>query len=96
MTSVMQKTLLAALGAVDLSRDKIRQTVDYLVEKGKLSKQEAPKIIEDLLERGEREGEQLKKLFEELPWIATRKDTEALAKRLEAIEARLSALEGRQ
>ena len=95
MTSVMQKTLLAALGAVDLSRDKIRQTVDYLVEKGKLSKQEAPKIIEDLLERGEREGEHLKKLFEELPWIATRKDTEALATRLEAIEARLSALEGR-
>ena len=91
MADVIEKSLLAALGAFEISRSKVKEMVDYLVDKGKVSRSEAPKFVDELLKRCEQESGELKKCVESIPWIATRKDVDAILKRLEAIEERLSS-----
>jgi polyhydroxyalkanoate synthesis regulator phasin len=91
MPDVIEKSLLAALGAFEVSRSKVKEMVDFLVEKGKLSRGEAPKFVDEFLKRCEKESEGIKKCVEGIPWIATRKDLDEILKRLDAIEARLSS-----
>ena len=94
MSDILRKTLLAALGAADLSKEKIKQTVDYLVEKGKLSKQEAPKIVEDLVTRGEKESNEIKDFVNRF-LSGSKSEMSEILKRLDAIEKRLSEIEAK-
>ncbi|HEX9933746.1 MAG TPA: phasin family protein [bacterium] len=53
MTDFLEKTMLAGLGALQLTKEQIEKWIDELVEKGKLTKEEAPKMIKDLLAKAE-------------------------------------------
>jgi len=94
MTDIVRKTLLAALGAADLSKEKIKQTVDYVVEKGKVSRQEAPKIVEDLVARGEKESNEIKDFLSRF-LSGSKSDMSEIIKRLDAIEKRLSEIDSK-
>ncbi|MHC1725778.1 MAG: phasin family protein [Syntrophobacteraceae bacterium] len=100
MLELLKKSVLAGLGAVVLTRDKIRETTRMLVEEGKISSDEAEKLAEDLVKGGERQWEDFnskfqssfKKMSDNLE-VVRRKDFEDLKARLELLEQRLSLLE---
>ena len=101
MAKLIEKSLLMGLGMLTLTRDKVRQFVDKLVEEGDIKPEEAPDIINKLVERGETEREELRKLVrQELDKAragvspATRKDIEALDQKIGELAAQVKELAG--
>lgn len=100
MLELLKRGMFAGIGAVVLTRDKIRETTRMLVEEGKLSTDEAEKLTEDLVKSGEREWEEInsklqssfKKISENLE-VVRRKEFADLKARVELLEQRLSQLE---
>jgi len=92
MMDFFEKAYLAGLGALTVTKDKAKEIVDELVEKGKITAEEAPKFLKDVIakaEEGKKEIEQriqkgtedaLNKLN-----VASKKDIEALEKKLDLI-----------
>ena len=92
MMDFFEKAYLAGLGALTVTREKAKEIVDELVEKGKITAEEAPKILKDVAARAE-EG---KKAIEERIGkgventvarlnLATRKDVQEIEKKLDQV-----------
>ena len=96
---LIKKSMLLGLGVLTLTRDKIVQTVNSLVEEGDVTEEEAPNIIDKLVARGEEEREALRKMvrdeFEKrrahAP-IASHKDIEELSQKIDDLAASISEL----
>ncbi|MEX0325527.1 MAG: phasin family protein [Puniceicoccaceae bacterium] len=93
MIEALKRTLYAGIGATVVSAEKIESALQELVEKGKLSADEArdtaKKISEDSKKEFEEAQSSLKSLFEELlekSPVAWKKDLDSIEKRLEALE----------
>jgi polyhydroxyalkanoate synthesis regulator phasin len=80
MVGLIEKSLLAGLGALTLTRDKVKQFVDKLVEEGEVKPEEAPGVVDRLVSRGEAEREELRKLvrdeLDKTRFVASRKDVQ--------------------
>lgn len=93
MLETMKKGLLASIGAAVLTRDRIRQTLEKLVQEGTLSSEEAERMADRMVEEGEKE---LKSLQEKMLSavhrglrnldLVPRKEFEDLKKRVEVLE----------
>jgi polyhydroxyalkanoate synthesis regulator phasin len=100
MLELLRKGLMAGIGAVVLTTEKIQETVRKLVEEGKISTEEGEKLAEDLVRSGERQWEEIttkmadttKKWSENIESVK-RKEVEDLKERLEKVEQRLAELE---
>ena len=86
---MLKDILYIGLGSALLAKEKVEEELNKLVEKGKLSKDDAKKLIDDAKKRGEEEGEkakeELKKALREVLKdldIATKKDIEDLKESL--------------
>ena len=55
MLETIKKGLLASIGAVVLTRERIRQLLDKLVQEGKLSSEEAERLADRMAQEGEKE-----------------------------------------
>ena len=102
-TRLIEKSMLLGLGVLTLTRDKIVQAVNSLVEEGEVKAEEAPTIIDKLVARGEEEREELRKLMrDELDKLrisapmASRKDIEALSQKMDDLAARIDELAGKK
>ncbi len=103
MTGLIERSLLAGLGVMMLTRDKVSQFVDKLVEEGELRPEEAPRIIDKLVERGEAEREELRKLVRQeldkaranVP-VISRKDIEELNQKIDELTAKVEELAGKK
>jgi polyhydroxyalkanoate synthesis regulator phasin len=100
-TRLIEKSILLGLGVLTLTRDKIAQAVNSLVEEGEVKAEEAPSIIDKLVARGEEEREELRRLMrDELDKLrisapmASRKDIEALSQKIDDLAARIDELAG--
>ena len=101
MFEELRKGLLSSLGAVFLTKEKIEELCRRLVEEAKMSKEDAQKLKDELLSSGESHwvqmeksvSEGLRKALKNLD-VAKSADIQNLEKRIEALEARMSALEG--
>jgi polyhydroxyalkanoate synthesis regulator phasin len=89
MIDLIKKTFYTGLGAVALTKEKIEELANELVEKGKLSESEVKKFVDDLFEKSESAKEQLKKHVEKITEdtlkkmkLITKDDLDALEKRL--------------
>lgn len=89
MIDLIKKTFYTGLGAVALTKEKIEELADELVEKGKLSEGDVKKFVDDLFEKSESAKEQIKKHVEKITEdtlkkmkLATKDDLDALEKRL--------------
>lgn len=87
----LKKTLFAGVGATVMSADAVKSALTDLVNKGKLSADDAKAAFDKAATRGE---EDIKAIYEK----ATARGKEALenltcAKRLELLEQRVAALE---
>jgi len=100
MLGLLKKGMLAGIGAVVLTRDKIREATRTLVEEGKLSSDEAEKFAEDLVKSGERQWKEINakfqasmRKFSENLEMVRKKDFLDLKDKVEVLEQRLSRLE---
>jgi len=103
MAGLIERSLLAGLGVLTLTRDKVVQFVDKLVEEGEVKPEEAPGIIDKLVTRGEAEREELRKLVRrELDKArigiprASRKDIEELSQKIDELAAKVEELAGKK
>lgn len=103
MAGLIEKSLLAGLGVMVLTRDKVVQFVDKLVEEGEVRPEEAPGIVDKLVERGEAEREELRKLVRQeldkaranVP-VISRKDVDALSQKIDELTAKVEELVGKK
>lgn len=100
MLELLRKGLMAGLGAVVITRDKIREATRTLVDEGKMTTDEAEKFADDLVSSGEREWEDINSKFQSTArkWsdnveMARKKDLRDLQEKVELMEERLRVLE---
>lgn len=96
---LIEKSMLLGLGVLTLTRDKVVQVVNNLVEEGEVRAEDAPGIVDKLVTRGEEEREELRKLMrEELDKrrirgpMVSHKDIEDLGQKIDALAARIDEL----
>ena len=53
MFELIQKTILAGIGAATMTKEKVEGLVDELVKRGEVTSDQRPKIVQDLLTRVE-------------------------------------------
>ncbi len=99
MSGLIEKSVLLGLGVLTLTRDKVVQVVNSLVEEGEVRADEAPNIVDKLVARGEKEREELRKLVrQELDKmhvrapLASREDIEELSQKIDDLAARVEEL----
>ena len=99
MAGWIEKSLLAGMGVLTVTRDKVTQAVDTLVEAGEVKPEEAPGIVDKLVTRGETEREELRKLVrQELDRVTpvSRQDLEELDRKIDELTAQIEKLAGEQ
>jgi len=97
MNGPFEKTLLAALGAFELTREKVEQFVDELVKKGEVTKEERAEFVKKLTERTKKFRTELESKIEDgitkavdRMKVATKSDLDELQKRIDELSQKLS------
>ena len=93
MANILEKTLLVGLGVFTLTREKVREAVNELVDKEGVEPEEADKLADALVKKGEEEREELRGMIaREVRRVTpvSRKEFEALTQRVEELEERLA------
>lgn len=96
MIDSLKKTLYAGLGATMVTAEKLESVLQELVDKGKLSAEDARKAVDKVSEESKAEYNEARKSFQDsidevlakAP-LVRKKDLEPILKRLDAIEQRL-------
>ena len=89
----LRNLLLAGLGAVTYSKEKLQTAIQGLVEKGELSREQGEKVLSEWVERGQEEQEklgnrvssQLQNLLSKLS-LVNREEFDELRARVESLE----------
>ena len=96
MIDLVKKTMLAGVGMTVVTKDKVLESLGDLVEKGKLTKDEAAEVSERIVQEGSDQTEKVKteagKLFTEMLQranLVTKDQYDALAARVTELEGRL-------
>ena len=97
----LEKTLLLALGAAALTRERVQDVVDEVVRRGELTRREGKELVDELMEKASEEGSGLRQRFDASlqdlfrQWgLATHGEWEELNLKVAQLEHRLSLLEG--
>ncbi len=100
MFELMKKTLLAGLGTAVITRTKVKEIMEKMVDQGKITSEEAERYTQELMENGEKElkeiSDQISKSLGRLPstFNLAEKDTlDALLSRVDNLEKRLDLVE---
>ena len=98
MIETFKNTLLAGLGAASITKERTESLLKELVEKGKITSQEAKDLAESYSDKGKAEFDKLQNeignFFDaglKQAHVATQKDLNALTERVEALEKALAA-----
>ena len=96
----LKKVLLAGLGGVVVTGDKLEELKKKLVKENKMSEKEAKGLIDELVEAGEGQWKEFEKSAKEMLRkrldsmdVPDRRELEELKNRVEGLERRISALE---
>jgi len=88
--------MLAGVGLAVVTKDKVLESLDELVERGKLTREEAAEMSDKIVEEGKAETEKARveasKLFNDMLHranVVTKDQYEALAARVTELEGRL-------
>jgi len=99
MIDALKRTFYAGIGATVVTAEKIESSLQELVEKGRLSADEAKatarKISEDSKKEFEEAQSSLKELFEELlekSPVIRKKDLDPIRERLDSLEKEIQGL----
>ncbi len=86
MSNIVERALLLGLGAWSLTRDKVNEAVNELVEEEEVEPEEARKLIDALVTKGEKEREELRRMVrQEVDRVRpiTRKEFEELSQKVD-------------
>jgi polyhydroxyalkanoate synthesis regulator phasin len=86
MANIVERALLMGLGAWSLTRDKVNEAVNELVEEEEVEPEEARKLVDALVAKGEKEREELRNLIrQEVDQVrpVTRKEFEELSRKID-------------
>lgn len=64
MEKFLEKSLLAGLGLISITRENAEKIVDELIKKGELAREEKPEFVNKLLEKGKITKNEIEKLVE--------------------------------
>ena len=93
MIDVIKKTLLAGVGAVVVTKEKVQDSLDDFVRQGKVSAADARIMAEKIAEQGKREfDDATQNLSVKIKDLLSR-DSEKILSRLTALEERIRVLE---
>ena len=100
LRDLAEETVLAGVGAVVLTKERVDELVDELTRKGKLTREDARELVDDMVGRwrgdalrlGERASSTLGGVFREVG-LVTRREYEELELRLAQLEHRLRLVE---
>jgi len=100
MKEMLKNIVYTGLGAVSLTRDKIEELKNELLEKGKLSQDEGKQFVDDLVNHSEKAKEQLnlwveKKVAERIDYLnlATKDEIAALRAAIEDLRQDIAGRE---
>ncbi|RJR47604.1 MAG: hypothetical protein C4576_09350 [Desulfobacteraceae bacterium] len=100
MLEDIKKVLLAGLGGVVLTKDKLEEWKKRLVKENKMSEGEAKRLIDELREAGESQWKDIEKSFREMMRkrldsmdVADQRELEKLRARVDELELRVTAME---
>ena len=63
MKTLVERSILASIGVLSLTREKAQEIVDALVERGDTKREDAKDLVNRLAERGEEERAAMRKLI---------------------------------
>lgn len=96
MIELIKKTMLAGVGLAVVTKDKVLESFDELVESGKLTKEEAVQMSDKIIQEGKEQTEKARteagKLFTDMLQkanLVTKDQYDALAARVTELEGRL-------
>jgi len=95
MIDLVKKAMFAGVGAAVITKDKVEKTLQEMVEKGKMSADEAKDLTGKILEAGEKETEQARNEASRLFTEMLNRAQVVTQDQLEALEGRVRDLEGR-
>lgn len=97
MASILEKTLLMGLGVFTLTREKVREAVNELVQDEGVEPEEAQKLADALVAKGEEERRELRDMIrKEVRSVTpvTRKEFEALQLEVDELTEKIDHLSG--
>lgn len=96
MLDLVKKSMLAGVGLAVVTKEKVLESLDELVERGKLTREEAAEMSDKILEEGKVETEKARteasKLFNDMLQranVVTRDQYDELLARVTELEGRL-------
>ncbi len=95
MANILEKTLLMGLGVFTLTREKVRETVNELVEKEGVEPEEAERLTNALISKGEKEREELRGMIrQEVNRVrpVSRQEFDALKEQVDELADRIDQL----
>jgi polyhydroxyalkanoate synthesis regulator phasin len=95
MANLLERSVLLGLGVLTLTRDKVKQAVDELVEEQEVPPEEARQMVDALVAKGEEERDKLREMIrQEMGSVkpVTRKEFEKLHQSVEELHAKLDAM----
>lgn len=98
MKDAIAKAIALGFGLAQAGKEQVEKTVEELVKKGEVSREEARHLLNDLIAKGEEASrrtdanlrDRLEELLRESPF-ALQKDVERLEQRVAQLESRLAA-----
>jgi polyhydroxyalkanoate synthesis regulator phasin len=100
MFDLLKKSILAGLGTAVVTKGKVQEAIQKMVEQGRLSTEEAERLTNEVIDTGEKEYNDLreevnKSLNKALAGmnLASRQEMETLQMKVENLEKRLEHLE---
>lgn len=95
MANILEKTLLLGLGVFTLTREKVREAVNELVEDEGVEPEEAERLADALMRKGEKEREELREVIRQETRSVTpvtRKEFETLSQKVDDLAQRVEQL----
>lgn len=93
MAGLFEKGMLAGLGLLDLSREKMHEFVEDLIKRGVVSRKEGARIFRHMMEKGLREKREMEEKIQKIVGGSMKKMNLATKKDLEKLEKKLARLE---
>ena len=96
ISDILRKMGLFGIGVISLTKEKVEELSRELIQKGDLTQEEGKKFVHDVLSEKEKQVKDIEKQvntkvqeFINKSGIVTKKDTQALEKRIEELEKKL-------
>lgn len=96
---MVRKLLYTGVGIVAMTAEKLQESVDEMVGKGKVSKDEGKRIVQEFVDTMETKRDEFEERLKEaadnmtsnmkLPQFATKEDVDALMDRIATLESKL-------